>query len=522
VIKLVLFCAFLFCLSVTVVAQTSNDSLLINKATKSNIRNSIVSDSVKNQIKNRDAADSVCDSVNAEYKHYSSEITKATDQYKSKIDSLKSKNLPHDTYSKKLDSLNSLNSFDSWQKKQNALANKPQDKLKSLKTSTQTGVNNKFAVLSKESGGKGNLPPGANIPNIDTGLDKALPDLPKVDNPDLSLPSGKNLNTDLPSGSEIKLPDNVGETVDLGKTPNVNVPKADIPKLDVPKPNVPDVGNITDKATTYTKDIQQVKEGDLSKVDDISQDAAAKAASDEVKVLKDGDKVIADQKAMMESMKNPEEYKKQTLVRAKQMATKQLAAHQEAVQKMVNKASSYQKKTGTLLAKTSDMPKRRDPLKKLKTYERFVPGITLQIQKPGAWLVDFNPSLRYRMTSYWSAGVGWNERFIFGKYDQRDQARMYGVRGFSEVVVFKGWAVRLDAERMSTFVLPATLNQDMGSRQWVWNYMAGVKKEFTFLPKVVGNVQFMYNLYDPGDRMAYANRINVRFGFEFPLRKKSK
>lgn len=168
------------------------------------------------------------------------------------------------------------------------------------------------------------------------------------------------------------------------------------------------------------------------------------------------------------------------------------------------------------------MPKRRDPLKKLKTYERFVPGVTLQIQKPGAWLVDFNPSLRYRMTSYWSAGAGWSERFIFGKYTQtHEQARMYGVRGFSEVVVFKGWAVRLDAERMNTFVLPATLNQDLGSRRWVWNYMTDLKKEFTFIPGVVANVQFMYNLYDPGDRLAYANRINVRFGFEFPLRKRT-
>ncbi len=59
---------------------------------------------------------------------------------------------------------------------------------------------------------------------------------------------------------------------------------------------------------------------------------------------------------------------------------------------------------------------------------------------------------------------------------------MYGVRGFSEVVVFRGWAVRLDAERMNTYVLPATLNRDLGARRWVWNYMAGVKKEFTFIP----------------------------------------
>ena len=33
-------------------------------------------------------------------------------------------------------------------------------------------------------------------------------------------------------------------------------------------------------------------------------------------------------------------------------------------------------------------------------------------------------------------------------------------------------------------------------------------------------MQFMYNLYNPEHRSPYAGRLNVPFGFEFPLRKK--
>ncbi len=112
---------------------------------------------------------------------------------------------------------------------------------------------------------RGNLPPGANITDVDAGLGKAVPDLPKVSGTDLALPSGKDLNTDLPFNTDIKLPDNPGD--------KVNVAKADLPTVDVPKPDVPDVGNVTDKATGYAKDVKQVKEGDLSKVDDVGQEA---------------------------------------------------------------------------------------------------------------------------------------------------------------------------------------------------------------------------------------------------------
>ena len=36
----------------------------------------------------------------------------------------------------------------------------------------------------------------------------------------------------------------------------------------------------------------------------------------------------------------------------------------------------------------------------------------------------------------------------------------------------------------------------------------------------MGNVQMMYNIYDPHKESPYLSRFNVRFGFEFTMSKK--
>ena len=56
-------------------------------------------------------------------------------------------------------------------------------------------------------------------------------------------------------------------------------------------------------------------------------------------------------------------------------------------------------------------------------------------------------------------------------------------------------------------------------RVWVWSTFVGIKNVFKFSNSVKGHVQVLYNVYDPEKRSPYANRINVRLGFEFPLKK---
>ncbi len=159
-------------------------------------------------------------------------------------------------------------------------------------------------------------------------------------------------------------------------------------------------------------------------------------------------------------------------------------------------------------------------MKKLRPYEKLVPGLTFQVQRPGAWLVDVNLSLRYRLTSYRCIGSGWNERIIIGHIQGGNENKIHGIRNFTEVIVFKGFAARIDVESMNSFVELSQPNQDVGTRQWNWGYFAGIKKEFSFIPRVIGNVQFMYNLYDSKNRSYYPERFNVRFGFELQAKKR--
>ena len=49
----------------------------------------------------------------------------------------------------------------------------------------------------------------------------------------------------------------------------------------------------------------------------------------------------------------------------------------------------------------------------------------------------------------------------------------------------------------------------------------GIKKDYKFSKYIQGNVQMMYNFTDRFYKTSpYADRINVRIGFEFPMKKK--
>lgn len=435
------------------------------------------------------------------------------------MDSLKSKAQPFDSYKNKLDSINHINPL---QKTQGEIAH-AQSKIQNLTNGPKSKIDEKLNLLSKESGGRGNVPGGVDVPNTDMqALTGKIENNVKLPDADINL-NQKLAGIDQPSMKNPQLPTNKGldTKLDISKDLDKTI---DLNKLDDLKKGTGDVTNASDKIAGYTDDIKNIEKDDLEKVTTLKEDAVAKLpVNDELNEIQKQDKALKEQQAKLESFKNPEEYKKQTLARSQEMVTKQMAIYQKQIQESVDRLSKYQSKMGTVLSHSKDLPKKRDMLQKLKMREKFVPGITLQIQKPSAWLVDFNPSLRYRLTSYWSVGLGWNERVLFGKYQSTyEQVRIYGPRSFTEVVIFKGFSARLDAEDMSTFIVPDQQAQDVGKRIWIWSYMAGIKKEFSFIPKVIGNVQFMYNVFSSYSDNAYPTRFNVRFGFEYFLKKNNK
>jgi hypothetical protein len=497
--------------------DSARNKLSLQKLTSKEQHETQKLDSIEARLKGKEH---FADSLSNVVTNYESklQVTKLT----SKIDSLKQANLPYEKHTKKLDSISTVNPL---QKLQSGVG-KEQSKIEQVGSSPTKAVNEKLGLLSKEAGGKGNLPTNVTLPKADLNLNGISPDL-KMPNTNVNLnaalPSTSSLNSNnLPSTDltekldlpETKLP----AATDLGKLSKVG-------ELDKLKAGTTELTNATGKVSGYTEDAKNVAHGDLDKTKNIQNDLVNKLpVKNEFTELQKQEKTIKDQQARLEAYKNPTEYKKQTLARARKLVDQNMALYQKQIQESVDKVSRYQKKLGTVLSATSSMSKKRDAWKRLKPYEKFVPGITWQIQRGGkAWLFDLNPSLRYRLTTYWSVGTGWNERVVYGRYPQSyNQTRVFGPRLFIEVIIFKGISARLDAEDMNVSMSSKLQSPGEERRVWAWNYMAGIKKEFSFIPHVLGNVQFMYKVYSSNHARIYPTQYNIRFGFEYMPRHKNK
>jgi len=496
------------------------NKISVNKLSKTENHEAHEQNSIESKIKGKKHyADSLDQVVNK----YQSElqVTKLT----SKIDSLKQANLPYDKYTKKLDSLTTLNPL---QKMQNGLG-KEQSKIQQLGSTPTKAVNDKLGLLSNEAGGKGNLPTNVALPKTGLDLNSAtsglkMPDTKsdlntKLPSEDLSKINSKDLSSNNDPLKKLDLPDTkLPVATDLNKLNKSN-------ELDKLKTGTSEVTQVTGKVSGYTADAQNIAKGDIDKTKNIQNEVVNKLPiKNELTDMQKQEKAIKDQEARLQAYKDPEEYKKQTLARAKKLADQNRVLYQKQIQESLNKVTKYQKTLGTVLSETGEMSKKRDSWKRLKPYEKFVPGFTWQIQRGGkAWFFDLNPSLRYRLTTYWSIGLGWNERVLYGKYSQsQSQTRVFGPRALTEVIIFKGISARLDAEDMNVSASTKIQSPGEDHRVWAWNYMTGIKKEFSFIPRVLGNVQFMYRVYSSSHAHIYPAQYNIRFGFEYMPKHKNR
>lgn len=154
--------------------------------------------------------------------------------------------------------------------------------------------------------------------------------------------------------------------------------------------------------------------------------------------------------------------------------------------------------------------------------ERIVPGITFQIQKTDYLLLDVNPVIRYKVTGRFTAGAGWNERLSFDGWKLKGNVRVYGTRVVTEYKWGRGFHFLFSPELMNTEVPPQLqTSPEEHHREWIFGAFVGLKKEFKIYKKIMGNTEFLYNMVNTHGKSPYQDRISLRFGFEFPMRKKS-
>jgi hypothetical protein len=463
------------------------------------------------------------DSLRLQYQEKFDTIDSVQHRIKSKMDSISSlqRSLKKYLTANGLDSLQS-----GWKSKMDSLtllseysakASAVLDSINAVQAKTLSELNTKLQSLKDKTVGKLNeleLPPqlsgkisettdkinGFQIPAADLNI-------PNLDaNGSIDIGVLKNLNIESPMTDL-----NIDQ---VGKTKNI-------------LGDLGEVSNVTEKIGEYGADAQAFAKGDLNELKTIP--AAAEAKAEELSGLneiKDQTKVLDEYKAMTGKMQNPDSLKEFALQQAKEIAVDHFAGKEEQLKQAMETLAKYKAKYPNLNS-ISDVTKRPpNEMKGKPLIERIVPGVGIQIQKKGEdLLVDFNPCVAYRFTGRISAGIGWNQRV--GYHIDQSQfnhvARISGPRAYGEFKLCRGFSTRAEVEVMNTKLPPATRGQsvDPQHREWVWGAFAGIKKEYNFFKNIKGTALVMMRLYNPDHKSPYSDVVNVRFGFEFPMRKTS-
>ncbi|HMI65213.1 MAG TPA: hypothetical protein VK517_04215 [Cyclobacteriaceae bacterium] len=507
------------------------------------------------------------DSLKPDLQKYSRKLDSIKGKLTHRIDSLTKLNLPTAQYAHVLDSIHKAGPIKDVKLAEAKLAalerkvNQPFNQINSGIKKTESAINEKLALINKEAGGKANLPGNTNLPTGQTGLPTGQTGLLNLQVPSLNPGPLPNANLNLQSGSLPGIDDPLNKTNGPGNTnlqvPGVNPGALPNTNLNLPAGSIPgelkDVGKVGGEINSLTsapqKEFNQLKnevklgqvENELSQVKGYSKDLKnlSKGNIDSVKqlngalekrVMQMGDmkqfqaetNKLDQYRKLANKENDPEAMKKLALQEAKKQAVNHFAGKEKQVQAAMAQMSGLKKKYSSL-ASLKDIPKRiPNDMHGKPLIERILPGLTWQLQKKKEVLVDINPLVGYRLTGRFTVGGGWNERVGIRHSRITHFDRIYGPRTFVDFKISKGFSVRSEVEKMNTFVPALGLTgPNDGSRQWVWGVFVGVKKEYKLTKYIRGNVQTMYNFLDRRYNMSpYADRINVRMGFEFPMKKK--
>ncbi|MBK8292541.1 MAG: hypothetical protein IPK96_17965 [Flammeovirgaceae bacterium] len=424
------------------------------------------------------------DSLNNLYQKQFTKIEAQRAALQRKIDSLNNLKLPTEKLRRKLDSLTQL---------------------KDTKISELTGTVHDLKNKATNSFNEIQLPPQMQEPfeRLKTSVrEYSLP----IPNSDIHLPAGE-----LPSLPSVKLPN---LTSQLSIDPNLKDLTGDLGKVE----------ELAGKAGTYTKDAQNLVNGNLEEIKSIDKTMESKVASMEgVDQLAKGNAMLGQSGQLTDSAAMKDKMKGLAKQEIMSVAQDHFADKSEVLKQAMDKMSTLKGKYSEVKS-LAELPKKLpNPLKGKPFIERLIPGITFQILASDYFLLDVNPMLMYLITPRLSAGAGWNYRFAFEDVTVHKEEAIYGPRFAVEFKWTKGISFRMLPEIMNTTIpsqLASTQGIDPAYREWVPSLFVGIKKDFTVYKNIKGNTEVLYNLYDPDNYSPYGDRFAIRFGFEFPIKKK--
>ncbi len=429
---------------------------------------------------------SKADSLNNLYQNQVSKIDGERSQLQSKIDSLNNLKLPTEKLTYKLDSLNQLKD-----RQLSSLTKKVED----LKSKATEGLN------------EVQLPPQLQEP-----MQKLQSSIQGY-----SLPA---LNTATPGIQSLEMPK-------LGNTtlPTFTNQLALDPNLKDLTGNLNKISGITDQAGQYAQDAQNLVKGNLDEVKSIDKTLEAKVAGMEgVDQLAEG-KALMTEYTQLDSAALKNKAKELVQEQVMNLAQDHFAGKQEVLQQAMDKMSKLKSKYSEVKSMAELPRKLPNPLKGKPFIDRLVPALSFQIQTSQYFLLDVTPMIMYLISPRFSAGAGWNQRLPFDGLSITNDESIYGPRAAFEFKWIKGINFRLLPELMNTTIPPLIASSkgvDPAYREWVPSVFVGIKKDFTVYKNLKGNTEVLYNLYDKDGMSPYGDRLAVRFGFEFPMKKKVK
>ncbi len=428
------------------------------------------------------------DNLKLEYKSKFDAIDSTRTGLQTKIDSLNALLLPTAVYTHKLDSVVQQ------RKKAVASLNEKMDDLKSKTTDKINKLELSPELQSKVDALTGDIQ-GFKLPAKDINISS-------LDLPNSPLKNLDGLNTSVESP--------VGKIGELDGLQNITGKAGNL-------------SSITQQAGGYQNDIQNITKGNLQDVKQLPSILESKAG--DIAGVDDLKKSAEALDPMLSAAQNPDAMKEQAVKKVKEVAVNHFAGKEQVLQQAMEKMSKLKNKYSSLNSLSEVGKKRPNEMRGKPLIERLVPGIALQIQRKGDnILADFNPYIGYRLSGRLTSGVGWNQRCGYNtdRNSFSPGTRIYGPRIYSEFKIGKGFCPRAEAELMNTYVPPRLHSgqDDPVGREWVPGVFVGLKKEYKFMGKVKGTAQIMLRVFNHENKSSYGDVLNMRVGFEFPMKKK--
>lgn len=143
--------------------------------------------------------------------------------------------------------------------------------------------------------------------------------------------------------------------------------------------------------------------------------------------------------------------------------------------------------------------------------ERLALGGFIQVSGSKPVLVDYSPTVAYKVTSRIALGVGANGRFAIGD-EPSDEKDMIGYRGFMEYDIIG--RIYLHGEFERTGLQMEIAGTDSSVWDWTQRWLIGLGKDFSFGPKTQGSLLILYNLNN-GQPGPHSQNFQVRYGLKF-------